>query len=226
MNAKYLTIICLIVIHCQTAKSNDPPEEDRKGKSIVVASTSEQEAKQKEIEELLKKVEEREEDIWKIVEIKKEGQSEGYTTKDTLLKVLPDQPDKIVNWLNENPGSDEDGTFIIKKPRFRALLQNLEPNPENEQKRMIEVKKLWKKIQVKDIDESEVKRPNYTTRTEVIKVLPKYTDEIFGWIENDGGLFEITKDKFQDLMRYIPISLEALIALNEHLAENPSTFLD
>ncbi|XP_050437066.1 uncharacterized protein LOC126843526 [Adelges cooleyi] len=139
MNAKYLTIICLIVIHCQTAKSNDPPEEDRKGKKIAV-STSTQDDKQNEIKEMLEKVEQKREEIWNIIEVKEDGDPKGYTTPDHVLRMLPDQLDKIILWLHENPGSDEAEKIIIKKHRFMALLQSLEPSPEKNKKRKTDKK--------------------------------------------------------------------------------------
>ncbi|XP_050437061.1 uncharacterized protein LOC126843522 isoform X2 [Adelges cooleyi] len=246
MNAKYLTIICLIFIHCQTAKSNDPPEKDRKGKSIVV-STSAQEDKPKEIEALLGTVEQKQEAIWKIVEIKQEGQTESYTTTDDLIIVLPDQTKKIIDWLCENQGSDEEfGTFIIKKPRFKALLQSLATKKRKKDlglcsistqdwsylDKPIEIEKLWKILELKDIVESKEKRLGFTTRTEVIKALPVHTvGAVFQWIEknaegNESGSFQITKEEFKDLVQSIPLDLETLKALNKHLEENPSTFVD
>lgn len=51
---------------------------------------------------------------------------------------------------------------------------------------MVEIKKIWKIVELKDIVESEEKRRGSTSITEIIKVLPKYTDEILKWMETDG----------------------------------------
>ncbi|XP_050437037.1 uncharacterized protein LOC126843514 isoform X2 [Adelges cooleyi] len=202
----------------------------------------------KEKEELMKIIEQEQEELWKIVETKKEGQSEGYTTKVELIKVLPDYTDTIINWTMRNPGSDEDKPFILKKPRFKTLMQSITFNPEEYAKRIshvcttstqilspltkpLEIEKLWKVLELKEMVQSKEICLGYTNRSHVVKVLPDYTEKISEWIEKNRKSFKdkpfnIAKHNLTKLIRSLKIDLEELQKLNNRLKENPPSFED
>ncbi|XP_050437067.1 uncharacterized protein LOC126843527 [Adelges cooleyi] len=115
MNAKHLFIMCLLSIGCQIAKST-PADIEELWIELKIETG--------EMDNLMKKVEEKQEEIWKTVEIKEAGQSKGYTTKDNLIKVLSGHTVEISEWITKNKGNAKEKSIKITKPEFDDLMQN------------------------------------------------------------------------------------------------------